>query len=440
MRSRTVVATGAVLGVLVLASGCLSAGAGDPLPTPEEPRAIEVMYPVSADLGETFQEEVRGWAREADVEVEFSPTGNLEALIATRVQGKDPPDVALLTDGVDVRDLAERDELLELSDVVDPAHRSVLPPSLLAAGQLEDGLYAVPVGVQVSSLVWYAKDAAWEDAEPPGGLVQIPTTLADLSSLTERIAATGTAPWCLGIESEDVPGWPATDWVENLVLINHGSAVYQQWVQHEIPFDDPRVLEALEQMEALLLEEGHSSGGREAAVETDVIVAAAAMFADPPGCRLYRHGSSLIVDGGFPDDVVERIDDRIGVFPMPGPTPEQKPVVGGAHLAAVMDEDDAAARDLVRFLASPEFGTGGHARSGTWISPRTDFDVSLYPNDTWRTVAAIVHGATEFVFDGSQQMPRDVGVGSFPRQLIAWISEEQDAATTLANIEASWPS
>ena len=436
MRSRSAVAVGAALGaVVLLTAGCLSEPV-EPQQAPDEParETIEVMYPVAADLGEAFQEEVRGWADENEVDVEFSPTGNIDELIAARVQGSDAPDVALFSQPAMLANLAEQDGLLELSDVVAPADRDAMLPDLLAAGQVDDELYAVPVGVQVTSVVFHPRTTASDVGTTPP-----PTTLADLRLLSESIARTGTAPWCLGLEADDEAGWPAADWVETLMLVNHGRAVYDQWVRHEIPFDDPRVVDVLGQLETLLLEEGRTFGGREAVVDTEVDAAFEPMFTDPPGCHLYRQTSAVAQEGGFPDEVVEDIDTRVGVFPIPGLTSDAKPVLGGARLAGVLNQEKQAAQDLVQFLASAEFGTRGYAESGTWISPRRDFDPALYPSDTWRTLAGIAHGATEFVLDGSEQMPDPIGAGAFPRELTAWIEGEQDAQTTLAAIEEAWP-
>ena len=96
-------------------------------------------------------------------------------------------------------------------------------------------------------------------------------------------------------------------------------------------------------------------------------------------------------------------------------------------------------RGWSQFLASPEFGTNGYAENGTWFSPRSDFDTSLYANETLRSIADIAYNNTEFVFDGSDLMPGEVGSGSFWREMTAWISGGTDAQTALDNIEASWP-
>jgi alpha-glucoside transport system substrate-binding protein len=44
-----------------------------------------------------------------------------------------------------------------------------------------------------------------------------------------------------------------------------------------------------------------------------------------------------------------------------------------------------------------------------------------------------------FRFDGSDLMPGPVGAGSFWSEMVEWVVGSQDTATTLDNIEASWP-
>ena len=44
-----------------------------------------------------------------------------------------------------------------------------------------------------------------------------------------------------GIESGVATGWPITDWFEDFMLRINGPDVYDQWVNHEIPFNDPKV-------------------------------------------------------------------------------------------------------------------------------------------------------------------------------------------------------
>ena len=52
----------------------------------------------------------------------------------------------------------------------------------------------------------------------------------------------------------------------------------------------------------------------------------------------------------------------------------------------------------------------------------------------------MAYDASAFLFDGSDQMPGEVGAGTFWKDMTAWISGQQDLDTTLSNIDASWPS
>ena len=55
----------------------------------------------------------------------------------------------------------------------------------------------------------------------------------------------GKVPLCLAVESGAATGWPATDWVETVVLRTAGPDFYDQWINHEVPFDDPIVVSAI---------------------------------------------------------------------------------------------------------------------------------------------------------------------------------------------------
>ena len=436
MSRRSTFTAGATLGaVAVLTTGCLSEGGGGGGGGSENTsRNIEIMYAFTAGSKQEsgFKAEVDAWAEENDVEIEYAQTGNFNQLINTRVQGNDAPDVAFFPQPGIMRELAAEGELADLSDVVPQEDLDALIQGALETGQVDGTQYAVPVSINVKSIVFYPKEAFEAEYEAP-------ETLDDLFALTDQIQQDGTTPWCFGIEAEAATGWPATDWVENLMLINYGSDVYNQWVNHEIPFNDPQVADVLTQMEDLLLAEGRTNGGQQSIASNNFLTGGNPLFDDPPGCFMYRQGNFVADEGGFPEDILANLDERVGVFPMPGKTAEEKPVLGGGDLVGIFSQENEAAQELVQFLASPEFGTTGYGETGGWISPNTQFDTSVYPTETLRTIAEIGYESTEFVFDGSDQMPGEVGAGSFWRDMTAWISGQQDAQTALDNIESSWP-
>jgi alpha-glucoside transport system substrate-binding protein len=66
--------------------------------------------------------------------------------------------------------------------------------------------------IDVKSLVWYVP----EQFEEAG--YERPETMEDLRALTEQIVEDGGTPWCIGLGSGAATGWPATDWVEDMML------------------------------------------------------------------------------------------------------------------------------------------------------------------------------------------------------------------------------
>ena len=334
MRKRTL-ATGVALGaVALLTSGCLSSGGGGG-GNSNTTKSIEVMYAFTTDQETGFKDEVNAWAKKEGITVKFTQSSDFNSLINTRVQGNDAPDVAMFPQPGIMKDFASQGLLADLSSVVDSGDLGKLIPGALDTGKVDGKQYAIPMSINVKSIVFYPKKAA-----QAAGLSTPPATYADLQTLTDTIAKTGTTPWCFGIESGPATGWPATDWVENLMLINYGIDVYNQWVNHEIPFNDPKVLDVLGQIDKLLLADGHTNGGRKSIASNNFNTAANAMFDNPPGCFMYRQGNFVAKAGGFPDAVLADLDNTVGVFPMPGKTAADKPVLGGGDLAGIFSKDN----------------------------------------------------------------------------------------------------
>ena len=87
----------------------------------------------------------------------------------------------------------------------------------------KDQFYGIFFRVNVKSLVWYSPD----NFEDNG--YEVPKTMEELLSLTEKMASDGNTPWCIGLRSGGATGWPATDWMEEIMLRIHPPSVYDQW-------------------------------------------------------------------------------------------------------------------------------------------------------------------------------------------------------------------
>ena len=78
-----------------------------------------------------------------------------------------------------------------------------------------DQFNAIFFRTNVKSLVWYSPD----NFEDNG--YEVPSTMEELISLTRQMASDGNTPWCIGLGSGAATGWPATDWMEDIMLRTH---------------------------------------------------------------------------------------------------------------------------------------------------------------------------------------------------------------------------
>jgi alpha-glucoside transport system substrate-binding protein len=425
---RAAVAVAAVASMSVSLAACGGDGG-----SASDSKEVTIWASVDQPVLDGLEKALAPKAKEAGITVKWSKVENINQLIMTKIQANDTPDIAFIPQPGVVADIVDRGAAQPLDDVVDPgALESSMVPGTLEAGTVDDQLYGLLVSMNVKSLVFYPKKA-WDQAG-----YKAPQSIDELNQLTEQIKSDGETPWCMGIESDTATGWPATDWFEDLVMRYGGPEEYNAWVTHETPFDSDVVRESAAEFEELMFTEGNVLGGRDAITSTNFGTAGNPMFDKAgPSCWMYKQGS--FITGFFPEEVKKDLDANVGVFGFPpAETGGENPVLGGGDLAMLLS-DKSAASDVMAMLSETEIGNDA-AGSSSFISPHKDFDVSLYPDEVTRSVADVAYSSTAFLFDGSDQMPGEVGAGSFWKEMTAWISGQQDADTALKNIDSSWPS
>lgn len=385
--------------------------------------------PVQDGLKKSLESKLQG----KGIKIDWQKVENINQLIITKIQAGDTPDIALVPQPGVVQQMNQLGAIKPLDDVVDMnSLKSSMVPGALDAGTVDGKLYGLLVSANVKGLVFYPKKA-WAKAG-----YQDPKTIDELNSLTEKIKSDGNTPWCMGIEADTATGWPATDWIETLVAKYGGADEYNKWVKHDVPFDNATTKQATAEFEKLLFTDGNTLGGRKAIASNNFGTAGNPMFETPkPKCWMYNQGS--FITGFFPKSATKDLDANVGVFGFPSVSSSgENPVEGGGDMLTMLN-DSSQVKTVVKDLAETDIGNGA-AGSSSFISPHKDFDVSNYPNALTKQIAQVAYGSTAFLFDGSDQMPAEVGTGSFWKEMTAWISGQEDADTALKNIDQSWPS
>lgn len=396
-------------------------------------KEIEVYTPITAPEDEPYINAFKPFEECTGASVNYQGTNEFEGQLPVRIRSGNPPDIAFLPQPGLLQTLV-RD-----TDAVQPAPKAVeaavdeyFGEDWKSYGTVDGTFYAAPLGANVKSFVWYSP-SAFEEAG-----YEIPQTWDELVALSDRIVADGGKPWCAGIASGESTGWPATDWMEDIMLRMHGPEVYDQWTNHEIPFNDPRVAEVLAEAGRFLKNDDYVNGGL-----GDVASIAGTMF-EEAGLPIldrtcYLHRQASFYQANWPEGTEVAPDGDVFAFYLP-PMSEEfgNPVLGGGELTVAFN-DKPEVQALQEFLASPEFANL-RAREGNWISANKGLELANVDTEVNKlAVQTLQDPDAVFRFDASDLMPGEVGAGTFWTEITAWIANDKNDKAVLDAIERSWP-
>ncbi|MBE0414674.1 ABC transporter substrate-binding protein [Yoonia sp.] len=288
-------------------------------------------------------------------------------------------------------------------------------------------LYGMFFRVDLKSLVWYSPEN-FEDAG-----YEIPQTMEELKTLTDQIVADGGTPWCIGLGSGAATGWPATDWVEDMMLRTQPPEIYDAWVTNDLPFDSPEVIAAIDEFGAFARNDAYVAGGAGAVATTDFRDSPKGMFSSPPQCYMHRQAS--FIPAFFPEGTEIGEDVDFFYFPAYEGKDLGSPVLGAGTLFAITNPGPGA-QELIAFLREPEAHEIWMSYGG-FLTPHKGVDMSKFIDDTSRGLNDILLNATTFRFDGSDLMPGAIGAGAFWTGMVDYAGGKP-AAEVAKGVQDSW--
>lgn len=425
-RRRPRLATGGLVGCLALSIG-LAGCAAESEDFAEDDQVVTVFGPWRDETATHFREALSAFEERTGLDVVYSGSGSFSTDVTRRLRDGLTPDVIMFPQPGTMLSLAEDGFLVPVRDDVRATAEASHRPAVRAAAEQLTETTGVLYRLNVKSLVWY----------PPAVFAEagyaVPASWSELEALTERIQADGSTPWCMGVESFSASGWPATDWVEDLLLRSATLEEYDAWTRGDLPFTDPLLGEALTDFESLVLEPGRVVGGRRGVLNTPATQAQQPMFDSPAGCLLYRQAS--FASDALEDQAVIGPDGVTDVFVLPSRTDDDPPLlVGGTFAAPATDRPETWA--LMDYLASPE-GSQTWVERGGFVSPHRTVTARDYPDAFDRRVAGLLETAEDVRFDGSDLMPPEVGSGTFLWAMLTFIATS-GVSDSLAIAQSGW--
>ncbi len=381
-----------------------------------------------------FRSAIAYFAAATGADVIYTGSDSFEQQIVIDAEAGSAPNIAVFPQPGLAADMASRGLLYPMPDGMGDwiksnygAGESWVDLGTYKSKEGEDQLYGFFYNVNVKSLVWYVPEN-FEDAG-----YDVPETMEELRALTQKIATDGEKPWCIGLGSGAATGWPATDWVEDIMLRTQTAEVYDQWTKNEIPFNDARVVAAIEEFGWFARNDANVAGGAGAVATTDFRDSPKGMFASPPQCYMHRQAS--FVPAFFPDGTEFGEDVDFFYFPSYAGKDLGNPVLGGGTLMSITKPSDAT-NALMEFFKLPLAHEVMMAQTG-FLTPHKSVNADAYMNDALKGQGEILVNATTFRFDGSDLMPGGVGAGTFWTGMVDFTGGK-DAKAVADEIQASW--
>jgi len=200
---------------------------------------VEMYTTIVSPEADLFQESFADFEECTGITINWNGSQEFEAQLPVRVEGGTAPDLAIFPQPGLLAKMAATGKMVAASAAVAASVDKNYTPDWKNYGTVDGTFYAAPLGANVKSFVWYSPktfaDNGWA----------IPTTWAELLTLSDTIAATDVQPWCVGFGSGEATGWVGTDWMEDLMLRFQDADTYDKWVSNEMKFNDPKVAEVL---------------------------------------------------------------------------------------------------------------------------------------------------------------------------------------------------
>lgn len=178
---------------------------------------------------------------------------NAKAVLASRMQGNDPPATFQVHGGSELNDgWVAAGKMETLDDLYEKeGWNDKFPKDLIDLVSKDGHIYSVPVNIHRGNVLWYNKKIFAENN------LEAPKTFDDFFKVADALKAKGITPLALG----DKEPWTATHLFEDVLLGTLGADDYKKLWTGDLAFDDAKVKEAVETFKKMLsyVNEDHSS-------------------------------------------------------------------------------------------------------------------------------------------------------------------------------------
>jgi len=347
---------------------------------------------------EIFNNMVAPFEDETGIRVDYEGTRDINAILTTRVQAGNPPDIAILSSPAKMAEFARMGKLVDLSNVLDMGKlKKDYAKGWIDLATIDGKLVGVFVKTAVKGTIWYSPPNLKSEG------ISIPKTWDEMMSVSEKLASQGKTPWSVGLESGSASGWPGTDWIEDIVLRTAGPEKYVDWYKGKLAWTSPEIKKAWEMWGRIVADEKMIYGGSQYVLSTNFGQAAQPLFTSPPGA--YFHHQATFMQGFIAKQFPNLVPgEDYNFFAFPVIDKKYAKAVEGAGDVCIMFNDTPQAEAFIKYFAGAKAQTFW-VKGGSGLSANRSVSLADYPDELSRNAAKILTGAEIVVFDASDMMP-----------------------------------
>jgi alpha-glucoside transport system substrate-binding protein len=365
-----------------------------------------------------FQAVLKPFTDKSGVQVLATTVRDFSQLAINVDAGTPLPDIAGPPTPDKLGDWASKGIIKPLESYLDfAAYSNDTNPALLKVGVVDGKHYQEMVKTQVKGLQWY--NAKTFTGTPP-------KTYDELFAIKPP---GGAKLFCVGLESGDASGWPASDMLANIVMRQSGPDVYTSWYQGKQKWTSPEI-KAAYQVFGKFVSDANVYGGPNTVLSTAFGRAGKPLFASPPGC-LFLEQATFIPSFFLEDYPNLKPKDDFDFFPDPSINSQFDGTIEGFWDSFAMYNDTPQSRALMQYMATAEAQQIWVDAGGTLAALKT---ITKYPDPIFAHAAQVAADAKNILPTAGDQMPSDMQ-HAFWKSTLDFTNDQSKLDDILANLD-----
>ncbi len=384
---------------------------------------LEVLGQNSGAEGQTLQEVYAAFTEATGIEVRYTGTPDLNAIVQSRIQAGNPPNVADIQLGI-AQDYAAQGVLVDLSAAFGDELKANFGTQLLETASYDGKVFGVYQGMN-PFMVWY-------NPQTYKGPVA-PKDWKALVEWTNSEAEAGRPVWCAAQNAGAGSGFPGSQFIDNVFLKKYGPELYAQWGSGELSWTSPEVKSVFEEFGSVVAQDSHVQGGVIGALSTPISTGYNGLVTDPAGCQLTLWGAwvpGLIGETAKPGE-------NIDFFRVPASNPDFYKYELFQSAISIGFTDTPETKAFLEFIASTPAQTY-LASLNRWPVANQNVPTDTYPSALLTKIATEYFGSGEVEFAAGPNLLAGAATTSeYNKGVVTYMQSPSELDNVLAGIEAT---